>query len=221
MMKKSIIITAGGVGKRMGANQPKQFLEIGGKPILCYTIQRFFEYDNSIEIIVVLPSDYIEEWKEIQSKNCFNISHKIVAGGKERFDSVKNGLAIATGDLIGVHDGVRPFVSLDVIDACYKEAEEHDAAIPVLAPKESLRYYSGEKWEAVDRSKYVTIQTPQVFNKNIIVKAYEQSFSTLFTDDASVIEANGGDIHLVEGNDENIKITTPFDLLVAKALLNK
>ena len=121
-------------------------------------------------------------------------------------------MALATGDIVGIHDSVRPFVSIDVIDACYKEAAERGSAIPIMSPKESMRQLNGDKWIAVDRSEYVFVQTPQVFSRGYLQTAYEQEYKSIFTDDASVVEASGREIHTVEGNEENIKITTPSDL---------
>ena len=220
-MTKSIIITAGGIGKRMGKNIPKQFIELKGLPILMHTIKRFYEYDNSIQIVVVLPKNHIADWHQLIKKHQFKINHQIVEGGKERFDSIKNGLQITNADFIGVHDAVRPFVSVKVIDNCFKALQHHQAVVPVISLKESLREINGAKSKSVDRNCFKIVQTPQCFTKNVIQLAYQQNYSILFTDDASVVEQTGVKIHLVNGNDENIKITTPFDLKVANVIINQ
>ena len=218
-MEKSIIITAGGIGKRMANTLPKQFISLNGKPILMHTIERFYDYDREIEIILVLPQSQVDFWKELCVDHSFNINHQIVVGGAERFHSVKNGLAIAKGELIGVHDAVRPLVSRKVIANCFDLAKSVGAAIPVFQIDESIRKIEGNNSVSVDRSNYRLVQTPQVFSRDRIVKAYEQEYATAFTDDASVVEANGNKIHLVEGNRENIKITRHFDLEIASLFI--
>ena len=217
-MTKSIIITAGGIGKRMGSDIPKQFIQLNGLPILMHTITKFYEFDNSIEIILVLPKDHIDYWNALVSKFEFTIQHTVVVGGKERFFSIKNGLNEANGELIGVHDGVRPFVSLEVINSAFDSASKNKAAIPVVDLKESIRRVGGRITKSVDRNQFKIVQTPQCFTSQVIKAAYLQSFSNAFTDDASVVEKMGGQIHLVKGNDENIKITTPLDLKLATLL---
>jgi len=217
-MTKSIIITAGGIGKRMGSDIPKQFIEVNGLPILMHTITKFFEYDNFIEIIIVLPQTHIGYWNRLVKQFEFKIQHVIVEGGGERFYSIRNGLKQTTGDLIGIHDGVRPFVSLKVIQTVFNSAEINKAVIPVIDLKESIRRVGITETESVDRSQYKIVQTPQCFTSDSIKKAYQQDFSTEFTDDASVVEKMGIKIHLVKGNDENIKITTPMDLKLAASL---
>ena len=217
-MTKSIIITAGGIGKRMGSDIPKQFIQVNGLPILMHTITKFYEFDNSIEIILVLPKDHIDYWNGLVSQFEFTIQHTVVVGGKERFFSIKNGLNEANGELIGVHDGVRPFVSLEVINSAFDSASKNKAAIPVVDLKESIRRVGGRITKSVDRNQFKIVQTPQCFTSQVIKAAYLQSFSNAFTDDASVVEKMGGQIHLVKGNDENIKITTPLDLKLATLL---
>lgn len=220
-MTQTIIITAGGIGKRMGASIPKQFIELNGLPVLMHTIQRFYNANPSFEIIVVLPDAHIQFWKELIDKHLFRVKHQIVEGGKERFFSIKNGLKHATGELIGVHDGVRPFVSLEVIEKTYQAAKTNGAAIPVVNLKESVRQIDQNNSLAVDRTKFKIVQTPQCFRADIIQKSYLQPYSSQFTDDASVVELSGHQISLVDGNDENIKITTPMDLKLAEVLCNK
>ncbi|WP_027420152.1 2-C-methyl-D-erythritol 4-phosphate cytidylyltransferase [Crocinitomix catalasitica] len=217
----TIIITAGGIGKRMGAAIPKQFILLNGKPILMWTIRKFYEFDTAIEIILVLPEAEVENWQQLCTDYNFSIQHQVVVGGKERFDSVKNGLKNATGSWIGVHDAVRPLVDLTVIKNCYSQVEKLKAVIPVVQLKDSIRTIDGDFSTAEDRSGFRLVQTPQVFESTLLKAAYQQSFSTLFTDDASVVESNKVNVHLIDGNEENIKITTKNDLLIASALLNQ
>jgi 2-C-methyl-D-erythritol 4-phosphate cytidylyltransferase len=218
-MTKTIIITAGGTGKRMGSSIPKQFIEINGLPILMHTINQFYSFDSQIEIIVVLPEMHLLTWKKLLKKHQFPVCHHIVSGGKERFHSIKNGLELATGKLIGVHDAVRPFVSQKVIKNCFEALSEHKAVIPVVDLKESIRKVENQQSFAVDRSVYKIVQTPQCFRSDVIKKAYLQPYSINFTDDASVVEKLGTPIHLVNGNDTNIKITTPVDLEFASLII--
>jgi len=220
-MTETIIITAGGIGKRMGTDIPKQFIELNGKPILMHTINQFVAYNKNIQIIVVLPKNHIKYWEELVAKHQFKVQHQIAEGGQERFHSIKNGLALAKGDLIGIHDAVRPFVSVEVINNCFEALNHHQAVIPVVSLKESIRKVSGQQSESVNRDDFKLVQTPQCFKKDIILKAYQQDYSDLFTDDASVVEQLNVPIHLVDGNDENIKITTPFDLEIANVLIKK
>ncbi len=220
-MIKTAIIVAGGKGERMQTNVPKQFLEIKGKPILMRTLEAFWNYDNKMQLVLVLPSVQIDSWKELCKKYAFNIEHSIVEGGATRFHSVKNGLTvIADQSLVAVHDGVRPLVSNDTIARCFDFAEELQAVIPVVDLVDSIRETDENGNRAMDRSKYKLVQTPQVFHGTVLKKAYDQEFSSFFTDDASVVEMAGVKVHLVEGNRENIKITTEIDLKIAEALLN-
>jgi len=218
---KIAIIVAGGKGLRMQADIPKQFIAIKGKPILMHTLEVFHRYDPSIQLLLVLPTVQIDYWKELCVKYFFNLPHQIITGGETRFNSVKNGLdAIKSHSLVAVHDGVRPFVSIPTIKRCFDTAEEFGSAIPVVNMEESIRQISGDESQSVDRTSFKLVQTPQVFDSIILKKAYEQNFSTVFTDDASVVEAAGSKIYLVEGNRENIKITTGFDLELAEILCN-
>ncbi len=220
-MKKIVIIVAGGRGKRMQSEIPKQFLPLYGFPILMHTIKKFFRYDNSIYIIVVLPKIQIKTWNKFCNDYKFDYKHEIVRGGITRFHSVKNGLAKISGNdlLIAIHDGVRPLVSLETIRGCFKKAESEGNAIPVIDIPESIRKIENGKNHPVDRSKHKLIQTPQVFHSDMLLKAYEQEYDSKFTDDASVVESLGFSINLVEGNKENIKITTPADLVIAESYL--
>ena len=212
-MKKYVIIVAGGAGKRMNSVVPKQFLLLAGKPVLMHTIEKFYCYNNDIQIIAVLPNEQIDFWKTLCKKHKFTIPHKFTAGGASRFHSVKNGLnLVKTPSLVAVHDGVRPLVSVETIIRSFDAAEKFDAAIPVVSPVDSLRQVSDNKNIAIDRSDYRIVQTPQVFNAKLLKNAYLQDFDKKFTDDATVVEATGKAIYLTEGNPENIKITTEMDL---------
>ena len=217
---KIALIVAGGKGLRMQTDIPKQFIELRGKPVLMYTLEAFRQYNKSIQLIVVLPTYQIDFWKFLCKKHFFDLTHQIVAGGQTRYQSVKNGLeVIENSALVAVHDGVRPFVSIQTIARCFDEADKNGSAIPVMDLEESIRQVDESGSLSVDRTSYKLVQTPQVFNSEILKKAYEQSFSPLFTDDASVVEALGTKIHLVEGNRENIKITTVFDIVLAESIL--
>ncbi|OIP84546.1 MAG: 2-C-methyl-D-erythritol 4-phosphate cytidylyltransferase [Porphyromonadaceae bacterium CG2_30_38_12] len=224
----TVIIVAGGNGKRMQAEIPKQFILLGGKPILMLTIEKFTVFCEPKNIILVLPTLQIEQWKLLCKKHAYTIEHHIVAGGETRFESVKNGLKlIATPALVAIHDGVRPFVSEQTIQRCFEQAALHDTAVPVIDCYESIRELSATENKALNRSNYKLVQTPQVFDATLLLNAYEQAYSESFTDDASVVESylNAGtnenklQINCVEGNRENIKITTPYDMLIAEALI--
>ena len=219
-MKDYVIIVAGGKGLRMGSDIPKQFLPIGGKPVLMRTIERFHEYAEALTIILVLPKAQQEYWKTLCQKHDFTVEYLLADGGETRFHSVLHGLALIpdnTEGVVGVHDGVRPFPSLDVIRDCYETAREKKAVIPVVPVVETLRHVTqGTK----PRSDYRLVQTPQVFDIQLLKAAYQQTYSDAFTDDASVVEAYGHTVALVDGNRENIKITTPYDLKIAETLVH-
>lgn len=221
-MPKYAIIVAGGKGERMGQNIPKQFLELAGKPILMHTIEKFYNTFPDINIILALPENQFDFWEELCYKYEFTkIPHQIVAGGKTRFDSVKNALSLIKEEgIVAVHDGVRPLVSVTTITNCFGQAKKSGTAVPVVDVVDSLRFVSkqDETSKAVTRSCYKSVQTPQCFKTEIILKAYEQDFDESFTDDASVVEKLGYQIDLVEGNTENIKITSPIDIALAKVL---
>ena len=218
-MKKYIIIVAGGKGLRMGGDIPKQFLPVCGKPVLMRTLEAFHAYEASIHLILVLPVSQQAYWKQLCEEYQFNLAHEIADGGETRFHSVKNGLALVKEDgLVGVHDGVRPFVSQEVIARCYDEALSLKAVIPVVGVVETVRHLTDEGSETVPRDQYKLVQTPQVFDVALLRRAYEQTYTDMFTDDASVVEALGEKVYLVEGNRENIKLTTPFDLKLAELL---
>lgn len=219
-MKLYAVIVAGGHGKRMGSELPKQYLELAGKPVLMHTLERFKAFDKSIELITVLPENQLRFWAELQKKYSFDIPHTIVKGGKARFYSVRNGLRFVDNQgLVAIHDGVRPFVSIDTIRRCFQMAEKLGNAVPVISPTESMRIVSDTGSAPINRLKVKIVQTPQVFNAGIIKKAYLQDYLPEFTDDASVLEKTGIRINLIEGNRENIKITTPEDLVISSALL--
>lgn len=220
MATTGVIIVAGGSGRRMGATLPKQFMMLGNEPILSHSINRIHEALPAAEIVVVLPEEHIALWHNIAAR--FDVAHhKITAGGTERFYSVKNGLKELSDDvkIIAVHDAVRPLASKKLIIKLILEAEKNIAVIPVVAPVDSFRKIEGDDSKIIDRSALRIVQTPQVFDATILRKAYEQDFSSTFTDDASVVEAIGEKITLCEGERENIKITTPEDMVIATALL--
>lgn len=206
----------------MGSEVPKQFLPIGGKPVLMRTIERFHEYDKSLQIILVLPHEQQEYWQRLCTDYSFPIPHHVVEGGDTRFQSSKNGLSAIPSDaqgVVGIHDGVRPFVSVEVIRRCFEKAHESKAAIPVLPVNDTLRLIDRQGGgKNVLRSDYRIVQTPQTFDIQLLKKAFCQRYREQFTDDASVVEALGQKVEMVEGNRENIKITTPFDLKIAEIL---
>ena len=215
-----VIIVAGGKGLRMGSDIPKQFLPIGRKPVLMRTLERFREYSEALQIILVLPKAQQDYWHQLCEEYHFNVEYMLADGGETRFHSVQNGLALVPDDahgVVGVHDGVRPFPSVDVIHNCYETARSAKAVIPVVPVVETLRHITeGTK----PRGDYRLVQTPQCFDIQLLKAANEQPYNDGFTDDASVVEAFGFDITLVEGNRENIKITTPYDLKIAEVLLS-
>lgn len=232
-MSEYVIIVAGGKGLRMGADIPKQFLPIGGRPVLMRTIERFRAYSSSLRIILVLPQAQQDYWHQLCRQYQFDVDYQLTNGGETRFHSVQNGLALIPDDadgVVGVHDGVRPFPAIEVIHRCYETVRTAKAVIPVIPVVESVRRLlhdelssKGEPVTAtsvsVDRSDYRLVQTPQVFDIQLLKAANRQPYRNTFTDDASVVESYGQAITLVEGNRENIKITTPFDLQIAEALI--
>ena len=219
MNKISVIITAGGIGKRMGGDLPKQFIPLSGKPVLLRTLECFYNFDTNFELILTLPSDWHAYWKEsVQEFKC-SIPHTLVSGGEERFHSIKNALDYCSGTYILVHDGVRPFVAKETIQACIEALATNDAVIPVLTIKESLRERLGSSSHAVDRSKFLLVQTPQCFRSSVLRDAYNLEYHSGITDDATLVESLGIDIQLIQGNEDNIKITTQIDLIIAEAIL--
>jgi 2-C-methyl-D-erythritol 4-phosphate cytidylyltransferase len=218
------IIVAGGKGKRMGSSIPKQFLMLEGRPVLMHTLVRFHEALPACKLILVLPQDCMDEWRDLCIKCDFDLPLSLAAGGLTRFDSVKNGLSLIpegeTG-VVGIHDGVRPFVNVDVIRHCYERARISGAVVPSLKSVESVRLMSKEHdSKAIDRNCCFLVQTPQVFQIELLKKAYRLPYQDFFTDDASVVENFGVRIEMVDGNRENIKITSPFDMVLARAFLD-
>ena len=224
-MPNYAIIVAGGKGERMGQHIPKQFLEIASKPILMHTIEKFHNTFPELKIILALPENQFDYWEELCYKYGFTkIPHQIVAGGKTRFDSVKNALKLITEKgIVAIHDGVRPLVSAITIKNCFSQAELSGTAVTVVDVVDSLRFVSKQDNtnKAVARSCYKSVQTPQCFTSEIILKAYQQAFDESFTDDASVVEKLGYKINLVEGNIENIKITSPMDIVLVDVLMKQ
>ena len=215
-IKKYAIIVAGGSGNRMKSDIPKQFIKVGGLPILMHTLKRFKEADSEIELILVLPESQLDYWKELCSKYPA-VPHQLVKGGKTRFQSGLNGLQVIGNEgLVAIHDGVRPFVSVDIINESFKVAAEKGTAVVSVPSKDSVRVNG----KSIDRSTVRIIQTPQTFQITLIKKAFETEELDSFTDDASVAEHAGFEINLIEGNYENIKITTPEDLLWAEVIIN-
>ena len=221
--KHTILIVAGGRGTRMGGPQPKQFLELAGRPVLMHTLEAFDRWDASARLIVVLPEDQIDTWKRLCEAHVFGRIHRVVAGGETRFHSVRNGLgAVASDGLIAVHDGVRPLVAPSVIAACFAAAADGGAAVPVVPVVESVREVDADGGSRpVDRARLRVVQTPQVFRADVLRAAYCLPYDPRFTDDASVVEASGVAVRLVPGNRENIKLTTPMDLLLAEQLMRR
>lgn len=217
---KYAIIVAGGSGLRMQSAIPKQFIEIGGLPILMRTIKAFHQYSKDIHIILVIPETQFALWHDLVDKHHFNIACQLVKGGETRFDSVKNGLQVIENEgLVAVHDGVRPFITTQIIDQCYKSAEEFGSGVAAVIPKDSIREVIDAGSKSVNRNNYRLIQTPQTFKLSVIKQAYKAIDNKGFTDDASVVENAGHKISLVEGAYSNIKITTPEDIKIAQALL--
>ena len=218
-----VIIVAGGKGLRMGSDIPKQFLPIGGKPVLMRTLERFRAYDEALQIILVLPEAQQDYWRGLCEQYHFEVEYQLANGGQTRFHSVQNGLALVPDDaegVVGVHDGVRPFPSIEVIRNCYETAREKKAVIPVIPVVETVRHLEGEQSVTVPRGDYRLVQTPQTFDIQLLKAANRQPYNDGFTDDASVVESYGHEITLVEGNRENIKITTPYDIIVAAAIIH-
>lgn len=221
-MKNAVIIVAGGKGSRMGTSIPKQFLEIAGKPVILHTMEKFLSFDPEIEMILVINQDYIQIWDQLFHNYKLSNKIKIASGGETRFHSVKNGLMLLEGDfLVGIHDAVRPLISVETIRNIYKHAAIHGNAIPVVPVRESVREVQVSGSKMLDRTVLRLIQTPQVFRYPILKKAYDTDFMPEFTDDARVVEKSGVKIHLVDGDIYNFKITTPEDIKIAQGLLKE
>ena len=222
MMRTIAIIVAGGSGTRFGAELPKQFLELGGRPVLMRTISAFG--GGFSDVIVTLPEGQMALWRELCERYGFAVPHRVVAGGETRWHSVKNALDsigdISDVDIIAVHDGVRPLVTAEVIGRTVDAARRDGAAIPVVMLNDSVRQVEKGASHALDRSTLRAVQTPQVFDARVLMAAYGQPFESTFTDDASVVERAGHSVTLVEGDPQNLKITRPMDLALAEYLLN-
>ena len=221
-MDKYIIVVAGGRGTRMGGDVPKQFLPLAGKRVLMHTLERMAEAIPDAVLVLALPHDQQDEWKRLCNTYGYMRRHRVVDGGETRFHTVTNALALVPeGALVAIHDGVRPLVSVDVVREAFAVAERCGAAIPVMPVVESLRCVEGEHSRAVDRSAYRAVQTPQVFDATQLKAAYSKPYSPEFTDDASVYEAYGYSVTLIDGNRENIKITIPQDIALAEIILSQ
>ena len=220
-MKKVAVIVAGGAGVRMGGDLPKQFLLIGDKPVLYFTLKAFLEAFNDISIVLILPSEHLKKGREIASNYFSEHRINLVAGGETRFHSVKNGLASIGQNpcVVFVHDGVRCLVSPELIQRCYNATLEFGMAIPAISSKDSIRLVEAENNKVLDRKNVMLIQTPQTFKSELLLSAFDTPYKDSFTDEATVVELAGAKIHLVEGEESNIKITKPVDLLIAKQYL--
>lgn len=223
-MKNYAVIVAGGSGSRFGSAVPKQFVPLCGKPVLMHTIAKFASVSDT-SIILVIPQAHFGWWQELCEEHNFAIPHKVVAGGSSRFQSVKNALATIVnaeaGDIVSVHDGVRPLVSVELIARAFEQARKQGSAIPVVPVTDSVRKVSGSQSEALERSALRAVQTPQVFDARLLLNAYDTEFSEFFTDDASVVETAGHSVSLIDGETSNIKITHPIDLIVAEHIVKR
>ncbi len=219
-MQKYVVIVAGGSGTRMKREIPKQFIPVAGKPILMHTLTAFYRVSEQIQIILVLPESQVLGWKSLCAQYHFDVPHITTVGGETRFHSVKNGLSEINGSgLVAIHDGVRPMVSEQIILNSFAIAEQKGNAIAAVPLKDSIRWSKGEENKVVNRNEYQLIQTPQTFQIALIKEAFNTEHDPGFTDDATVLEATGAKIHLIEGDYSNIKITTPEDLVLAESLL--
>lgn len=230
-MKHFVVIVAGGKGLRMGGALPKQFVPIEGKPVLMHTVETFYRWNSEATLVLVLPKEHHSYWNMLCREIGFEVSHSVVEGGNTRYASVSNGLrfiankikneSIEENIVVGIHDGVRPFVSSEVIERCFSAAQEFGAAVPVVPVTDSLREKDAEGSHAVERAAFMVVQTPQVFKWSVLKDSYSLPYQESFTDDASVVEASGFKVKTVNGNPENIKLTTPIDLIVAENLLGR
>lgn len=224
-MQESVIIVAGGKGLRAGGETPKQFQLIAGQPVLMHTIEAFYHYNHEIAIVVVLPEGFVDHWKELCREYSFSIPHNITVGGETRFHSVHNGLNLIPREgLVAIHDAARPIITKELIERCFAACStERCGVIPVVRETASVRVLTegGGSW-MLDREKLRLVQTPQIFPSDALMDAYNATqYDTSFTDDASVAEKHGLPIRLVEGEEFNIKITTPFDFLIAEECLHE
>ena len=220
-MERAAIIVAGGMGRRLGGAIPKQFQLVAGKPMLCWTISVFRSFDPRMPIVVVLPEPHISIWKTLCIGHNFHDEHTVVAGGEERFHSVREGVKAIHGDpVIAVHDGVRPLVSKALIERCFAHAATHGTAIPVVPITVSVREVDGALSKPVDRSRLRAVQTPQCFEADLLRKAFELPYDPAFTDEATLVERLGEKVELVDGEDSNLKVTTTGDLRLAELLFS-
>ncbi|MBR6758732.1 MAG: 2-C-methyl-D-erythritol 4-phosphate cytidylyltransferase [Bacteroidaceae bacterium] len=220
-LARYIIVVAGGRGTRMGSDTPKQFLPLAGSIVLMHTLERMAAAEPQAQLILALPHNQQEEWKRLCEKYHYTRQHRIVDGGATRFETVSNALQyVPNNAIVAIHDGVRPLVSIGVIRQAFATAIEKGSAIPVVPVVDSLRHIDGETSHAVERSAYRAVQTPQAFNSTLLKAAYDTPYRNEFTDDASVYEAAGHHINLIDGNSENIKITIPQDIILAEYLLS-
>lgn len=220
-IKKYAVIVAGGQGIRMGSVIPKQFLPLLGKPMLCHAIESFAQAMPGIQLILVLPENQVGSAQTVLRSYIGNIDVTTVAGGETRYHSVQNGLKQITGEgVVFVHDGARPLISGELIMRCYEQAKEKGSAVPVIPLVESARIVDGEQSKPLDRENLRIVQTPQTFRTEVILPAFMQQYIPSFTDEATVLEAYGTTVHLIDGMPDNIKVTTPNDMIVAEALLN-
>ena len=221
-MHKYAVIVAGGTGTRMGGALPKQFMLLKEKPVLYYTIKTFLDAYDDLRVILVLPAGHLDEGKKITNKYFDKKNIRVTAGGETRFQSVKNGLAlIGDESIIFVHDGVRCLMTTDLIHRCYDMAIATGSAIPVMPSKDSVRLLKEDKSEPIDRNRVMLVQTPQTFHSKILLPAYQIDYKDKFTDEATVVEAYGMKVSLVEGEENNIKITSPVDLLIAEKVIEE
>lgn len=219
-MLRYVVITAGGSGKRMRRAKPKQFIELAGKPLLMHTFEAFVQFDPNLHFVLVLSDNMVGCWLELVEQYKFNIAHQIASGGPSRFHSVKSGLRLVPDEaIVAIHDGVRPLVTVETLSRVFDNAARFGNAIPIIECKDSLRQVDYANNQPLDRDRIRLVQTPQAFQAGMIKKAYNRNYKDVFTDDATVYEASGHRITLVEGNPENMKVTTPEDLIVAEALL--
>jgi len=219
-MKNYSIIVAGGSGTRIGSDIPKQFMILENKPLLMHSICAFFEFDNSIKIIVVLPENKFEQWKELCLQHNFDIPHSLAVGGNNRFNSVKSGLTkIDNPGFVAIHDAARPLVTPELIKRCFEGAIRNGNAVPVIKPSDSIRLLTENKNTAFNRNSLRIVQTPQVFHSKVLIEGFQQDCSELFTDEANVVENTGEIIHIVEGDPNNIKVTLPADFKIAEVLM--
>lgn len=220
-MNKFAIIVAGGTGKRMNSQTPKQFMLIAGMPVIFYSLKAFSQTFSDIKIIVALPDELLPEWEKICSVHNLNINLTLAKGGETRFHSVKNSLSLINDDnaVIAIHDAARPIINRKTIAQLFMHAEVYGNAIPVIPVNDSVREIDKLNSKPIDRHKLCLVQTPQCFRADILKNAYRQEYRKWFTDDATVVEANGIKINLLDGYLHNIKITTPDDFLIAETLI--